>query len=160
MPFKIVSENQPKGDQPQAIEKLIKGLSENKRSQVLLGVTGSGKTFTMGTEFSSSLNILKDNRGILPRVMKEIFDRIDEYETTVYTEEALHRLVEVYYILGLKNESQKYAKLLGYNYQSSGWYKKSYGLFYKNYDYFLKNELDASTYSNVKSKRVHMRNRQ
>ena len=47
MPFKIVSENQPKGDQPQAIKKLIKGLSENKRSQVLLGVTGSGKTFTI-----------------------------------------------------------------------------------------------------------------
>ena len=47
MPFKIVSENQPKGDQPQAIEKLIKGLKDNKRSQVLLGVTGSGKTFTI-----------------------------------------------------------------------------------------------------------------
>ena len=47
MPFKIVSENQPKGDQPQAIKKLIKGLSENKRSQVLLGVTGSGKTYTI-----------------------------------------------------------------------------------------------------------------
>ena len=47
MPFKIVSENQPKGDQPQAIKKLIKGLSENKRSQVLLGVTGSCKTFTI-----------------------------------------------------------------------------------------------------------------
>ena len=41
MPFKIVSENKPKGDQPQAIEKLFKGLSNNKRSQVLLGVTGS-----------------------------------------------------------------------------------------------------------------------
>ena len=47
MPFKIVSENQPKGGQPQAIEKLIKGLKDNKRSQVLLGVTGSGKTFTI-----------------------------------------------------------------------------------------------------------------
>ena len=47
MPFKIVSENQPKGDQPQAIKKLLKGLEEEKRSQVLLGVTGSGKTFTI-----------------------------------------------------------------------------------------------------------------
>ena len=47
MPFKLVSENQPKGDQPQAIEKLFKGLKDNKRSQVLLGVTGSGKTFTI-----------------------------------------------------------------------------------------------------------------
>ena len=47
MPFKIVSENKPKGDQPQAIEKLFKGLKDKKRSQVLLGVTGSGKTFTI-----------------------------------------------------------------------------------------------------------------
>jgi outer membrane protein assembly factor BamD len=44
---------------------------------------------------------------------------IDNYETTIYTEEALHRLVEIYYLLGLKDESQKYANLLGYNYQSS-----------------------------------------
>ena len=59
---------------------------------------------------------------------------IDNYETTIYVEEALYRLVEIHYLLGLQNESQKYAKLLGYNYQSSGWYKKSYGLFYKNYE--------------------------
>ena len=58
---------------------------------------------------------------------------IDEYETTIYSEEALHRLVEIYYILGLKNEAQKYAGLLGYNYQSSEWYKKSYSLFDKKY---------------------------
>src|SRR5579872_1724789 len=45
--FKIVSEYQPKGDQPQAIDELVAGLGENERDQVLLGVTGSGKTFTM-----------------------------------------------------------------------------------------------------------------
>ena len=43
MAFKIVSENKPKGDQPQAIKKLIEGLDKRKQSQVLLGVTGSGK---------------------------------------------------------------------------------------------------------------------
>ena len=58
---------------------------------------------------------------------------IENYDTTIYTEEALHRLVEVYYIIGLKNEAQKYAKLLGYNYQSSEWYAKSYSVFYKKY---------------------------
>ena len=58
---------------------------------------------------------------------------VDEYETTIYVEEALHRLVEVYYIMGLKNESQKYAKLLGYNYKSSEWYKNSYAVFDKKY---------------------------
>ena len=59
---------------------------------------------------------------------------IDDYETTIYTEEALHRLVEVHYTLGLKDEAGKYAKLLGYNYQSSKWYEKSYSLFNKNYE--------------------------
>ena len=59
---------------------------------------------------------------------------IDDYDTTIYTQEALHRLVEVYYILGLVEESQKYAKLLGYNYQSSQWYEKSYSVFNKMYE--------------------------
>ena len=59
---------------------------------------------------------------------------IDEYETTIYTEEALHRLVEVYYTIGLKDEAKKYASLLGYNYQSSQWYEKSYSVFNKLYD--------------------------
>ena len=59
---------------------------------------------------------------------------IDEYETTIYAEEALHRLVEVYYTLGLTDEAKKYANLLGYNYQSSQWYEKSYSIFNKNYE--------------------------
>lgn len=58
---------------------------------------------------------------------------IDDYETTIYAQEALHRLVEVHYILGLKDEAKKYAKLLGYNYQSSIWYEKSYSVFDKEY---------------------------
>jgi len=58
---------------------------------------------------------------------------IDEYEETIFVEEALHRLVEINYTLGLMDESQKYATLLGYNYQSGEWYKKSYKVFNKNY---------------------------
>ena len=58
---------------------------------------------------------------------------IDEYDNTIYTEEALHRLVEIYYTIGLVDEARRYAKLLGYNYQSSEWYKKTYSVFYKNY---------------------------
>ena len=71
---------------------------------------------------------------------------VDEYETTIYTEEAIHRLVEIYYIIGLTSESEKYAKLLGYNYQSSQWYKNSYAIFNKNYK---KNKI---TKKNKKSK--------
>ena len=58
---------------------------------------------------------------------------VDEYGTTIYVEEALHRLVEIYYKIGLVAESKKYATLLGYNYLSGDWYKQSYRVFNKNY---------------------------
>ena len=58
----------------------------------------------------------------------------DNYDTTIYVEEALHRLVEVHYIIGLEEEAKKYANTLGYNYNSSEWYKKSYSIFDKMYE--------------------------
>jgi outer membrane protein assembly factor BamD len=58
---------------------------------------------------------------------------VNKYNTTIYTEEALHRLVEINYRLGLIDESKKYANTLGYNYQSSDWYKNSYKVFNANY---------------------------
>ena len=58
---------------------------------------------------------------------------IDEYDTTIYAEEALHRLVEVHYKIGLIDEAEKYANTLGYNYQSSKWYEQSYSVFNKKY---------------------------
>jgi outer membrane protein assembly factor BamD len=59
---------------------------------------------------------------------------VNNYDTTIYIEEALHRLVEVHYIIGLENEAQKYAKTLGYNYETSEWYEESYRVFNKNYE--------------------------
>ena len=58
---------------------------------------------------------------------------VDQYDTTIYIEEALHRLVEVHYRIGLISEAKKYANTLGYNYLSSQWYKESYRVFNKNY---------------------------
>ena len=58
---------------------------------------------------------------------------VNKYEKTSFIDEALHRLVELHYNLGLIEESQKYASLLGYNYQSSEWYSKSYKIFNENY---------------------------
>ena len=58
---------------------------------------------------------------------------VNNYEKTEYVEEAIHRLVEVNYMIGLENEAKKYAALLGYNYQSSEWYKESYRVFNKTY---------------------------
>ena len=66
---------------------------------------------------------------------------IDNYDTTIYTQEALHRLVEVHYTIGLINEAEKYAQLLGYNYQSSKWYENSYSLFNKTYEKRKKEKL-------------------
>ena len=59
---------------------------------------------------------------------------VEDYNTTIYVEEALHRLVEIHYKIGLTQESKKYAKVLGYNYQSSEWYKQSYKVFNKDYE--------------------------
>ena len=58
---------------------------------------------------------------------------IEDYEKTVFIEEALHRLVEINYYLGLEEEAKKYAKILGYNYNSSEWFEQSYKVFNKNY---------------------------
>ena len=65
---------------------------------------------------------------------------ITKYDTSIYVEEALHRLVEVYYIIGLENEAKKYAQTLGYNYLSSEWYKKSYKIFNQDYKILKKTE--------------------
>ena len=58
---------------------------------------------------------------------------IKDYDETIYVEEALHRLVEIYYNLGLIGEAEKTAKILGYNYNSSKWYENSYSLLNKDY---------------------------
>ena len=58
---------------------------------------------------------------------------INEYDTTIYVEEALHRLVELHYRVGLIDEAGKYAALLGYNYNTSEWYEASYRILNKNY---------------------------
>ena len=58
---------------------------------------------------------------------------VNDYDTTIFIEEALYRLVELNYKLGLTNEAKKYSALLGYNYQSSDWYERSYKILNKNY---------------------------
>ena len=76
---------------------------------------------------------------------------VDTFDTTIYTEEALHRLVEIYYTIGLVDEAKKYAKLLGYNYQSSEWYKQSYSVFNKKYK---QNELKSKKNKKSKFKKI------
>ena len=75
---------------------------------------------------------------------------VDSYKHTIFIEEALHRLVEIYYFIGLEKEAKKYASILGYNYNSSKWFKESYKVF--NKDYKLK-KLDNKKSSKEKNKK-------
>ncbi|MFL2896722.1 MAG: outer membrane protein assembly factor BamD [Candidatus Pelagibacter sp.] len=74
------------------------------------------------------------------------------YSTTIFVEEALHRLVEIHYKLGLKDESKKYASMLGYNYQSSEWYEKSYKIFNKGY--VKKSEIENKKYKKTTLEKI------
>ncbi len=77
---------------------------------------------------------------------------IENYDTTIYTEEALHRLVEIHYIIGLKDEAKKYAKLLGYNYKSSEWYERTYSVFNEEYKIKKKQiKKEKSFFNKIKS---------
>ena len=66
---------------------------------------------------------------------------VKDYQETVFIEEALHRLVEIHYYLGLEIEAKKYAKVLGYNYNSSEWFERSYKVLNKNYKIAKKNKV-------------------
>jgi len=75
---------------------------------------------------------------------------VKDYDRTIYAEEALHRLVEVHYRIGLIDESKKYAILLGYNYQSGEWYENSYRVFNKNYKKLTKKKKENNNKSILK----------
>ena len=65
---------------------------------------------------------------------------INHYDKTIFIEEALHRLVEIHYFLGLEKEAEKYASILGYNYNSSEWYKQSFKVLNKDYKLLKKDQ--------------------
>lgn len=70
---------------------------------------------------------------------------LENYATTIFVEEALHRLTEIYYKLGLIEESKKYAILLGHNYPNSEWYRNSYKIFDKNYNLSINKKIDKKS---------------
>ena len=104
-----------------------------------------GTDFAMDSKFKIELiqDILASKEMYLGRhyikkgkwiaAMNRFKNIVNNYQQTIFIEEALHRLVEINYNIGLLDESQKYANLLGYNYQSGEWYKKSYKVFNKKY---------------------------
>ena len=76
---------------------------------------------------------------------------VNDYDKTVFIEEALHRLVEIHYHLGLEKEAKKYASILGYNYNSSEWFKQSYKILNKDYKIIenIKQKKDKSIFDKV-----------
>ena len=74
---------------------------------------------------------------------------VTKYDTTIYVEEALHRLVEINYRIGLEDEAKKYAALLGYNYQSSEWYKASFKIINKDYKSISKKREDEEKQKSI-----------
>jgi len=77
---------------------------------------------------------------------------VKNFDDTIFIEEALHRLVEIYYKIGLEEESRKYAVLLGYNYPESEWYKNTFKIHKKEYEIQdIKNENKKSTLEKIKS---------
>ena len=77
---------------------------------------------------------------------------VREFDDTIFIEEALHRLVEIYYKIGLEDQSRKYAILLGYNYPDSKWYKSTYKVHEKNYKIQnIKKKNKKSTLEKLKS---------
>lgn len=91
MPFQLKSEFKPSGDQPAAIEKLVKGLSKNHRYQTLLGVTGSGKTFTMANivqQVQRPTLIISHNKTLAAQLASEFQD--------FFPDNAVHYFVSYY----------------------------------------------------------------
>ena len=76
---------------------------------------------------------------------------VKEYEKTIFIEEALHRLVEIHYYLGLEEEAKKYASILGYNYNSGDWFKQSYKILNKDYKISKKMKISDKKDKNNKS---------
>ena len=126
-------------------KKDLKSISNSKRILLRISNKYPNTDFAMDAEFK--LNLINDILAAKEMYVGRYYvDRkkwiaainrfkfvIDNYETTIYVEEALHRLVEIYYIIGLEIEAKKYAALLGYNYKSSKWYENSYSVFDKKY---------------------------
>ncbi len=74
---------------------------------------------------------------------------VKKYDQTIFIEEALHRLVEINYYLGLEEEAKKFANILGYNYNTSEWFEQSYKILNKNYE--IKSRVDPKKFKNEKS---------
>ena len=89
------------------------------------------KDYLASKEMYVGIHYMKKNKWIA--AINRFKNVVNKYDETSFIDEALHRLVELHYKLGLLEESQKYAALLGYNYQSSEWYTKSYKIFNQDY---------------------------
>lgn len=82
--------------------------------------------------------------------IKRFNNVLNNYGETIFVDEALHRLVELNYYLGLNEDAKKYASILGYNYQSSEWYEKSYKVLTPDYSQNIKKTIKTDKKSIIK----------
>ena len=131
---KIVDEKKDLGPLLKAKEKFIFIVKEYPESDYALDAEYKLdliQDYLASKEMYIALHYLKKKKWIAS--INRYKTVVNQYDKTIYVQEALHRLVELYYTIGLEKESQKYASILGYNYQSSQWYEKSYKIFNTNY---------------------------
>ena len=131
---KIVDEKKDLGPLLKAKEKFIFIVKEYPESDYALDAEYKLdliQDYLASKEMYIALHYLKKKKWIAS--INRYKTVVNQYDKTIYVQEALHRLVELYYTIGLETESQKYASILGYNYQSSQWYEKSYKIFNTNY---------------------------
>jgi len=146
---KIVDEKKDLGPLLKAQEKFIFIVKEYPESDYALDAEYKLdliQDYLASKEMYIALHYLKKKKWIAS--INRYKTVVDQYDKTIYVQEALHRLVELYYTIGLETESQKYASVLGYNYQSSQWYEKSYKIF--NTDYKTKLEIKKEKESMLK----------
>ena len=86
--------------------------------------------------------------------IKRFQNVVKNYDQTIFIEEALHRLVEIYYHIGAEEEAKSYASILGYNYNSSDWFKASYKIMNKDYKIIKKEKLEEKNKSNNFIKKI------
>ena len=109
------------------------GVSLLRNEVVNIDMRPNTYTETFRILANDDLNIKFDFHAVIGIQSGSVKTVVEEYEKTVFVEEALHRIVEVYYRLGLVEEAKKSAAILGYNYQSGEWYERSYKVFNKKY---------------------------
>ena len=133
--IEVTSNNSDKKNKKITNYKIGEKVMELKSNNTIIEYHGGDPKELKCKISNKNINIFEENGSSIELIYYLINDTlvVENYDDSIFVEEALHRLVEIHYMIGLEEEAKKYAYLLGYNYQSGEWYKKTYKVFNKNY---------------------------